>query len=88
MENKTTLSKEKLRRIAEVLIIESNILIIPKDETRVYLEKAQQISPDPDDVMYFATALKFQCGIWSNDKKLKIQKLVPVYSTHDLKKLF
>ena len=88
LEKKTCLSKEVLLELAKVLIIESNIIIIPKDEARAFLKKAQQISPDPDDVMYFATALKLQCSIWSNDKKLKDQNQIPVYSTHDLKKLF
>ena len=85
LEKKTCLSKEVLLELAKVLIIESDIAIIPKDETKAFLKKAQQISPDPDDVMYFATALKLQCSIWSNDKKLKDQNQIPVYSTHDIK---
>jgi predicted nucleic acid-binding protein len=52
------------------------------------IKKAEQISPDPDDVMYFATALKLNCSIWSNDKEMKKQKYVRVYATHDLVKLF
>lgn len=88
LEKKTCLSKEVLLELAKVLIIESDITIVPKDETKEFLKKAQQISPDPDDVMYVATALKLQCSIWSNDKKLKNQNQIPVYSTHDIKKLF
>ena len=37
--------------------------------------------------MYFALALKLNCGIWSNDKKLKNQDKVKVYSTEDLLKI-
>jgi predicted nucleic acid-binding protein len=49
---------------------------------------AKKISPDPDDVLYFAAAIRIRCGIWSNDKKLKNQEQIPVYSTHDLKNIF
>ncbi|MEA3457159.1 MAG: PIN domain-containing protein [Candidatus Thermoplasmatota archaeon] len=88
LEKKTCLTKEILLELAKVLIIESDITIVPKDETKAFLKKAQHICPDPDDVMYFATALKLKCSIWSNDKKLKDQNQIPVYSTHDIKKLF
>jgi len=46
-------------------------MIISKNEVKTFIKKAEQISPDPDDVLYFATALKLNCGIWSNDKELK-----------------
>jgi len=52
------------------------------------MKKADEISPDPDDEMYFATALKQNIGIWSNDKEMKKQKVIDVYSTNDLVKLF
>ena len=81
-------TKHALQDLAKVLIIESNIKIISKDDVRSCIKKAEQISPDPDDVMYFATAIKLNCGIWSNDKKMKNQKHVRVYATHDLVKLF
>jgi len=45
---------------------------------------AEKISPDPNDLMYFALALKLKCPIWSNDKELKKQNEVIIYSTEDL----
>ena len=63
------------------------MIIIPKDELRQYIKKSDEITPDPDDVMYFAAALKKNIGIWSNDKALQQQKIVKVYSTNDLIKL-
>jgi len=44
-------------------------------------------TPDPDDMAYFALALKLNCAIWSNDKKLKEQDKVKVYNTHELSKI-
>ena len=44
------------------------ITIIPLEEFSRYLDEAEKISPDPDDIIYFALALKLKCGLWSNDK--------------------
>jgi len=87
-ERKSHLSRIALEEIVKVLVIESKIIVVPKDELQPYMKKADEISPDPDDVMYFATALKQNIGIWSNDKEMKKQKVINVYSTNDLVKLF
>jgi predicted nucleic acid-binding protein len=50
-------------------------------------ETAKKICPDPKDAFYFAAALKLNCAIWSNDKELKNQNYVKVYSTSDLVKM-
>jgi putative PIN family toxin of toxin-antitoxin system len=86
-EKKSHLPRNSLEELVKVLIIESKMIIIPKDELRQYIKKADEITPDPDDVMYFAAALKQNIGIWSNDKALQQQKTVKVYSTNDLIKL-
>ncbi len=64
--------------------IKEIITIIPKDEFETYIEKAISISPDANDVQYFALALKLNCPIWSNDKELKKQNTVKVISTQEL----
>lgn len=64
-----------------MLIVESSVKITTKDEVRSFIDLAEKISPDSDDVLYFATALKLDCGIWSNDKELKKQNHVKIYST-------
>jgi len=53
-------------------------------EYKRFLSKAKEISPDPDDVDFFALAFKLECGIWSNDAELKKQSLVEIFSTKDL----
>jgi len=62
-ETKSHLSRISLEELVKVLIIESKMNIIPKDELRPFIKKADEITPDPDDVMYFATALKQNIGI-------------------------
>ena len=87
-ETKSHLSRIALEELVKVLIIESKMIVVPKDELQQYMKKADEISLDPDDVMYFATALKQNIGIWSNDKEMKKQKVINVYSTNDLVKLY
>jgi len=84
---KAQLPKTVFQDQAEELIVESGLRIIPKNDVREFVKKAEQISPDPDDVLYFATAIRLNCGIWSNDKELKKQKHVKIYSTSDLLQL-
>jgi len=50
----------------------------------VVLYEAEKFSPDEKDIMYLALALKLKSAVWSNDKKLKTQDKVKVYSTNDL----
>ena len=68
--------------------IKEIIKIIPNSEIYEFIGQAKEISPDQDDIMYFALALKLKCPIWSNDKRLKEQDKVKVYSTEDLIKEF
>lgn len=65
-------------------IIFSQIEFIPKHEIERFVKEARSISPDLNDTEYFALALKLNCAIWSNDKKLKEQNRIKVYSTADL----
>ena len=53
----------------------------------LYVEEAEKLTPDPDDMAYFALALKLNCAIWSNDKKLKDQNKIKIYNTHELSKI-
>ena len=79
---KTKRTPEEFESVFESL--SELINIIPKEEYENMLEKAEEISPDLDDVPYIALALELNLPIWSNDKKLKEQNLVKVYNTKDL----
>ena len=60
------------------------IKFIPVSEYKEFKDKADSISPDPNDTQYFALALKLNCPIWSNDKKLKEQFEIKVLNTSEL----
>lgn len=84
--DKSNLSKEEINRFIEIL--KRKIKIIPEEEFVKLREKAEEVCPDPKDVVYFALALHLQCPIWSNEKKLKDQHKIIVYATHELLGLF
>ena len=82
-------TRRTLREFEEIFSILSNLITaIPKEEFQKFLEEAEMISPDKDDVQYFALALKLNIPILSNDKKLKEQDKIKVYTTKELKSLF
>lgn len=81
---KTERTEEEFFRLLEIL--KRRIVIVPLEELVQYVEEAEKITPDPDDMAYFALALKLNCAIWSNDGKLKEQNKIIVYHTHELTK--
>lgn len=82
---KTERTTEEFFRLVETL--KRRIVIVPLEELVPYVEEAEKITPDPDDLAYFALALKLNCAIWSNDKKLKEQNKIKIYHTHELQKI-
>ena len=82
---KTERTEEEFFRLIE--IIKRRIVIVPLEELVPYVEEAEKLTPDPDDMAYFALALKLNCTIWSNDKKLKKQNKTEVYNTHELSRI-
>ncbi len=79
---KSGLSEKDIRLGLELLL--SQINIFSSGEYENFREKAGRISPDPKDVEYIAVALSLNCHLWSNDKILKSQKEVKVFSTSEL----
>ena len=82
---KTHRTEENFSEILEYL--KDIINIIPKEDYNNKIILGKEISPDEDDFYYFALALKLSCVIWSNDKKLKNQNNVKIYSTEELVQL-
>jgi len=79
-------NKEEFERLMHIL--KKKIKTIPNEETQQYIKKAKDISPDENDADYIALAIKLRCAVWSNDKELKNQEEVKVYSTKDLVEIF
>lgn len=74
---------------AEVLAaIRQIVVFVPKEEFAVFLQQAEKVTPDKDDAPYVALALQRNCALWSNDRRLKQQTAIPVYSTADLMQMF
>tara|TARA_Y100000310_G_scaffold333493_1_gene411165 strand:+ start:1010 stop:1414 length:405 start_codon:yes stop_codon:yes gene_type:complete len=82
---KTHRTQEAFTEIFEIL--KEIITIIPKEEYENKTKIAKEISPDPNDADYFALAFELNCVIWSNDKDLKNQNSIKVYSTQDMLEL-
>ncbi len=80
--SKTKRTKEEFNSLFGLM--KEAIIVVPKCKYEDVVVKAEEVSPDQDDAPYFALALKLQIPIWSNDKKLKEQKHVRVYSTEEL----
>ena len=79
---KTKKTEEDFYKLIETL--KRRINLVPLEELIPHVNKAEEICPDPDDVVYFALALKLNCAVWSNDKDLKKQNKIKIYHTHDL----
>jgi len=80
-----TKTSRDIQTVEEMIaLIKEVITIVPAEEYDSYIQNAITISPDPHDIPYFALALRMKCGIWSNDKLLKQQRHVLIYSTSEL----
>jgi len=71
-------SKRVLRKFVE---------FIPLEEYEEKLTLAKETSPDPKDIRYFALALWLDIPLWTNEKRLKRQDKVLVFSTSELLKM-
>jgi len=62
------------------------IKVIPVNIILPYREEAVEIigNIDRDDVQFIATALAFNCPIWSEDKHFKKQKTIKIITTREM----
>jgi predicted nucleic acid-binding protein len=80
--NKNNLNDEEFEHIRFNLAIA--IQFIPIDEYTKTLKTALKISPDKNDIDFFALAIKLKLPIWSNDAKLKKQNKIGIIPTAEL----
>jgi len=78
---KTGLSKEEFRESRKELAL--LVGFVPVEEYRRFFKSLLSV-PDKDDIDFLALALHIGCPIWSQDKALKRQGAVTVYSTAEL----
>ena len=81
---KTSNKSEEVEKVIRGLFEAAEIVVFATPELHQFMPKAKALTPDPNDKDYFALALKLGCPIWSNDKKLRTQSRVRVYSTEEL----
>ncbi|MBI4016134.1 MAG: hypothetical protein HY363_00400 [Candidatus Aenigmarchaeota archaeon] len=79
---KTRLSESEFNSIRNKLVM--MVSFVPLEEYGLTLQKALRLTPDKDDVDFFALALKLNCPIWSNDFALKVQNHVIMLNTKDI----
>lgn len=60
------------------------IKFIPLEKYAPYIKKSLKFCPDPNDVDFFALAQMMKLPLWSNDSKLREQKLIQIISTKEL----
>jgi len=80
--NKNNLNDEEFEHIRFNLAIA--IQFIQIDEYTKTLKTALKISPDKNDIDFFALAIKLKLPIWSNDAKLKKQNKIGIIPTAEL----
>ena len=79
---KSALAEEEINKF--ISILRKRIIVVPEEEFVKFRSKAEEICPDEKDITYFALSLYLKCPVWSNEKKLKEQKEIAVYATHEL----
>jgi len=82
--NKVGVKPETIGELLNKIFSRANINVIPFEELKNFVKDAKNIVPDVGDLLYFACALKMKCPVWSNDKRLKNQDRIQIYSTKEL----
>ncbi len=82
---KTSRTREEFIQIMHQL--KEIITVIQQDDYNPYIKEAEVLSPDEKDIMYLALALKLNCPLWSNDKKLKQQNKINILNTAEILQL-
>jgi predicted nucleic acid-binding protein len=79
---KTGLNKKQFNELRNELAIAVEFISIENYKDK--LKEALKISPDENDIDFFALCLKLNIPLWSNDKLLKEQKKIIVLNTYDV----
>jgi len=61
------------------------VRFVPLEEYSDKLSEAKDVSPDPEDIDFFAVALLLDAVFWSRENRLKEQTSVEVLNTSEMK---
>jgi predicted nucleic acid-binding protein len=67
--------------------LEDYVIYAESEEYEEMMIQAGRVLKDAEDAPYLALALKLRVPIWSNDRHLKEQEKIPVFSTKELVEL-
>lgn len=81
---KAGITKDDFEQLMHIFI--ARIIVVPQNEFAHLKEKARKLVTHPEDTPFMALALHKHLPIWSNDKELKYQSTVKIYSTAELLK--
>ena len=79
---KTKITEDKFIELRFDIAI--SVKFISIEEYRELLKEALEISPDPNDIDFFALSLKLEIPIWSNDLLLQKQNKVKIFTTKEV----
>lgn len=66
------------------LLLTQRIRVFPETSYQSVMAKALAMAPHRQDAPYLALALTLRVAVWSNDKGMKKQTTITVYSTSEL----
>ena len=76
------LTKPQFEELFSLLI--RRIRVVSGKDYAPFLKRARELAPHEEDGPYLALALALKLDVWSNDKGMKGQDKVAVYSTREL----
>lgn len=76
---KSELPYQKLDDFLQLILL--RITFISEQKFLGHIQAAEHCCPDPKDIVFFALCLAEHCPLWSHEKKLQQQTVVPVYDT-------
>ena len=81
---KLGLSEKEIDSVMNLLF--ASIHVVPAREVLTKWKEAERVMGqiDKDDVPFVAAAMSVGCGIWSDDRHLKRQSVVRVWTTKDV----
>ena len=84
--DKAGLAESEFDELISTLL--ANVAIVPESEFKQYKEQALTLVKHPEDAPFLALSMAKGIPLWSNDKELKQQTNVKVFSTGNLVKDF
>ncbi len=80
--HKANISEKEFNLTREELKI--FVRFVKIEEYSDFLKQSAKITPDKNDVDFFALSLRLNCQIWSNDNLLKNQEKIKVLTTKEI----